>query len=409
MARPSKRKLAYKSRIRSDDGKLIPGTEVDEAEQALQEDWQVQEDDTHELFENVRNNSSVADFNPLDINNILHDDGTSYKRPRGGHYSKASNYTIYRRRKEAKTVKSSAKLENYGFFSFENDSAIEQKEEKLSRNAQELMKIEALYDDLCDFNRPVMNQKEEKSQVYYYNQARYLAIQYYFKHRMEGKNKGQSAKEAAKFFWPNGSKFYRNKAIIRWATEYLDNNILSDHSQGIHVKRVSFLSDNDVKMKVLDMVKKTQAKYRTLDGILKFINEDIVPSLLGVTGTVGKTTLAKYLYEWGYSYRKNEKTIFFDGHERKDVVAYRQEWSKRMLQYMERSEFYEGEFQDEVIEPVLKEGEKKIVFVTHDESTFYANDGKRIFGFWMVKTIFVRKVLDLRLWLASSNVLATVR
>ena len=229
-----------------------------------------------------------------------------------------------------------------------------------------------------------MNLRNEDNSINKYNQIRYLAIQLYFQNRINGLNKGESAKAAANFFWHNKcSKFYRQKAIIKWATEFLEKKSLSNHNQGAHVKRVSFLSDNDVKMRILDHIRVTKPQYRSIDGIMEFIDSDIVPSLLGVPAdSVGKTTLARYLYEWGYTYRKNAKTIFFDGHEREDVVEYRQEWSRRMLEYMERSEFYEGENQEVVVEPVLKEGSKKIVFVTHDESTFFANDGKSVF--WLL-------------------------
>lgn len=92
--------------------------------------------------------------------------------------------------------------------------------------------------------------------------------------------------------------------------------------------------------------------------------------------TVSLTTLSNYLYEWGYQYRKNKREIFFDDHEREDVVAYRNVWSQRMVEYMGRSDFYEGDQLENVVPPKLQEGEQKIVFVTHDESTFYANDGK---------------------------------
>lgn len=53
-----------------------------------------------------------------------------------------------------------------------------------------------------------------------------------------------------------------------------------------------------------------------------------------------------------------------------------------MLEYMEKSEFYEGD-SEVVIEPILLEWDQKIVFVTSDESTFYANDGKN--DLWLMK------------------------
>ena len=110
--------------------------------------------------------------------------------------------------------------------------------------------------------------------------------------------------------------------------------------------------------------------------MVKKINEEIAPSIVGKVGSVTTLTLSNYLHIWGYWYRKNKKAIFFDGHERADVVAYRKEWSKRMMNYIEQSDIYEGADMDVILPPKLEDGKKKIAFVTHDESTFYANDGK---------------------------------
>lgn len=153
---------------------------------------------------------------------------------------------------------------------------------------------------------------------------------------------------------------------------------LSNHSQGVHVKRSSFLNDSDVKLMVLEEIRKTRPAERSLVVIKKFIDDVVVPSILGVPNrSVCETTLSKYLHEWRYMYRKNKKAIYFDGHEREDVIAYRDEWSRRMMSYMESMEFYAGENEENVLEiPEWKEGDSKFVFVTHDESTFYANDGK---------------------------------
>ena len=59
--------------------------------------------------------------------------------------------------------------------------------------------------------------------------------------------------------------------------------------------------------------------------MVKTINEEIAHSIVGKVGSVSVTTLSRYIHIWGYSYRKNKKAIFNDGHER-PVAAYREEW-----------------------------------------------------------------------------------
>lgn len=77
------------------------------------------------------------------------------------------------------------------------------------------------------------------------------------------------------------------------------------------------------------------------------------------------------------------KGVFVDGHKREDVVAYRnnlfipqwREYQRRFVVFHEDGTW--------TIPSTLQVGEKAQVLVTHDESTFNANDGKR--KMWMKK------------------------
>ena len=71
--------------------------------------------------------------------------------------------------------------------------------------------------------------------------------------------------------------------------------------------------------------------------------------------------------------------IYYDGHERSDVVEYREKFLEEIFQYEKYMAKYEGESM-ECVPPVLELNEKEIVLVTHDECIFYSNDGKR--GIW---------------------------
>ncbi|KAG0632761.1 hypothetical protein HOY80DRAFT_1113696, partial [Tuber brumale] len=88
-------------------------------------------------------------------------------------------------------------------------------------------------------------------------------------------------------------------------------------------------------------------------------------------------TARKWLKKMGFTYGEVRKCVYIDGHERVDVVAYRKEtflplWDSlapRMVEFKE-----DGSWR---IPDTLPLGEKPLVFITHDESTFNANDGKR--------------------------------
>lgn len=375
MGRFNRKQLAAKNQMRGVGGtfgsKKVDNDPVTEAV----EDWEAWQEDIAVAVENI-DLMEEDDITSLTrtINSVLIDN--TKKRDRAA-YTGNSRATKYRRIAEAKKVNPKQTLFNFGITVIEKPKANEEQLfKKISSKKQELMLIESAYEDIVKLTAPVMNKSKKGSTADTYDFVRYTSVKMYFRYRLAGYNKGESSEKVAQDFWPNSSKAYRAKSIVKWSKEFLRQGELSRHCQGVHIKRESLLNDADVKGKILEMIRATKPAERSLSYIKKYIEDDVFPLILGVTGSISEPTLSKYLYEWGYSYRKNQKAIYFDGHEREDVVKYRNEWCQRMLGYMRRSEFYEGDEEEVVIEPVLKEGERKVVFVTHDESTFYANDGK---------------------------------
>jgi hypothetical protein len=110
-------------------------------------------------------------------------------------------------------------------------------------------------------------------------------------------------------------------------------------------------------------------------GLKAHLEEKIIPDVIGGAGQVSERTIKNYMHVWGYRFRKNNKDIYFDGHEREDVKICRQGWSKRMMDYKKQMDSYTGEYEETVVPPTNNQLQK-IVMVTHDESTFYAHDGK---------------------------------
>jgi hypothetical protein len=71
------------------------------------------------------------------------------------------------------------------------------------------------------------------------------------------------------------------------------------------------------------------------------------------------------------------KGVYMDGHERADVVKYRDEvFLPLMASYERRMVQFEGPDLQR-IEPTLNPGEKPIIALFHDECCFHANDYKQ--------------------------------
>ena len=111
-------------------------------------------------------------------------------------------------------------------------------------------------------------------------------------------------------------------------------------------------------------------------------------STVRVDGTVDRQsgirsrTARKWLNRLGYKWKEVQKGVFFDGHEREDVVEYREEFldeMKKLLPYLvefsEDGSMISKEYPEDCA--VGGPNRRPVIMITHDESTFSANDGRR--------------------------------
>ena len=82
--------------------------------------------------------------------------------------------------------------------------------------------------------------------------------------------------------------------------------------------------------------------------------------------TICRETARSWLHNLGFSQKNHLKGVYFDGHERNDVVEYRSEFVSKVLE-LEQLCARPGHT------PVLAEGQRPIIIIHHDESTFYSN------------------------------------
>ena len=86
-------------------------------------------------------------------------------------------------------------------------------------------------------------------------------------------------------------------------------------------------------------------------------------------------TARRWLKKLGFNWRDVKKGVYVDGHECEDVVNYRQkEFLPQLAAF--QSSIVEWDAELKQVTKELPEGEKWKVIVTHDESTFNANDGR---------------------------------
>jgi len=116
-------------------------------------------------------------------------------------------------------------------------------------------------------------------------------------------------------------------------------------------------------------------------GSLEDIQEVIDLSSENKHAIITSRTMRRWLNSLGFSWRDVKKGVFLDGHEREDVVQYRKEFLRivhdllpYMVEFNPDGTIIPKEYPENCI--IGGSGRRSIIFITHDESIFSANDGR---------------------------------
>jgi hypothetical protein len=143
---------------------------------------------------------------------------------------------------------------------------------------------------------------------------------------------------------------------------------------------VSALEDEDVASEIRLHCLRV-GKYVTAADIVEFLNDPSVQARLGLRKSITVRTAQRWMHRSGYKWGKGPKGQYFEGHEREDVVAYRQtNYIPTWKGFEDRMAVYtlDGTTIDLERTPKLRPGEKQVIVWFHDESTFYAHDRRLI-------------------------------
>jgi hypothetical protein len=99
-------------------------------------------------------------------------------------------------------------------------------------------------------------------------------------------------------------------------------------------------------------------------------------------GIITSRQARKWLNKFGFRWREVRKNVFIDGHEREDVVKYRKSFLATiqgllpyMVEFNEDGTMKSKEYPEDC--RIGGQNRRPIIFITHDESIFSANDGRR--------------------------------
>ena len=111
-------------------------------------------------------------------------------------------------------------------------------------------------------------------------------------------------------------------------------------------------------------------------GLKKYLELELFPRIqVKVSKGISLRTARRWLHREGFKYTAHKKGLYFDGHEREDVVEYRQNvFLPLMQEYSKRLVFFEVGNVEEESKMNLPPGVSKLVLLAHDEMTAQSND-----------------------------------
>lgn len=112
--------------------------------------------------------------------------------------------------------------------------------------------------------------------------------------------------------------------------------------------------------------------------VKKHFEETILPHInIESRQTISTRTARRWMHTMGFRFQRYQKGVYIDGHERPDVVTYRE----KFLQEVANLDHLMSKWLDTNCKvrtfPTLIGEEKEHVWITHDESVFHTYDGPR--------------------------------
>jgi hypothetical protein len=130
------------------------------------------------------------------------------------------------------------------------------------------------------------------------------------------------------------------------------------------------------------MAKRVNAGFLKAEDVIEIVASPEVQSIFARKGiskaSISVTTALRWLEKLGWTYGTLKNGMYLDGHERPDVVEYREHFVERWMGYERRFHRWDNDG-TELPRPngfpvPGAMGRFRLILVTHDESTFFQND-----------------------------------
>ena len=176
-----------------------------------------------------------------------------------------------------------------------------------------------------------------------------------------------------------GKGDYQARLIRSWTQNFIAYHQIPVSMRGKHQKIKGLLGDEDIHQMITEYLWSVGCNV-TVNGFKTYIEQEVFPSMgIERKKMISENTARAWLKHFGWEFRVGKKDVYYDGHERPDVIEYRKHFLNEIF---ELEKWMSKPLNDNIMvleEPILNVNEKRHILITHDESIFYANNGKKTF------------------------------
>jgi hypothetical protein len=108
--------------------------------------------------------------------------------------------------------------------------------------------------------------------------------------------------------------------------------------------------------------------------LMEFLDQPDIKEKFGIEKSISHKTACRYLNSLGYRYKATPKGQYADGHERDDVVFYRESIFLPQWHWIQERM---ATWDEKLIESAPSGSGRRVVTWFHDESIFYAHDHRK--------------------------------
>jgi hypothetical protein len=230
--------------------------------------------------------------------------------------------------------------------SSDSDSDNNDNGEPINQRARIQAALDKLKEDVFTVITRDVQKEKNSSQISKFSYLQLLSIKSYYEALLRGEKKCAASRIIAQTVFSRfGRNTYKSVSIRKWADFYLTHHALQKFDKQKHPRTKRIITDENNKMMLREYLRNIQPSCdRTPHRFWLELNNHLLATIPDAPVKISLNTARRWMIYLGFHAHKTGKNYYVDGHEREDVVQYREQvYLPQMLEYERRM----GDWKDE--------------------------------------------------------------